>query len=102
MVDKSEIRKVFEEWDKVNNSKKTIFGNRAATSVDRSGNAVGEDGDGVDAALDAMTDFLDEDKPGGKKSKNPKKKVGKATTVAPKIDAKSEPKKAAVKSTKSK
>ena len=84
MVDKSEIRRVFEDWEKTSASKnkKSIFGNPNAVAAVRNDNTC--DGEhGIEQSLENMTEHLDEDKPGGKKSKNPKKKVGKATTTAP-------------------
>ena len=81
VVSKLEIRQVFEDWDKTNNSKKSLFGgNNGIERVDKGGDDDAEDG--IDRSLEQMTEHFDEDKPGGKKSKNPKKKVGKSTSGA--------------------
>ena len=79
--DNSEIRSVLEEWELKNNAKKGIFGNPNGISIDRGADGNAE-GDVMDQAMENMTAHIDEEKPGGKKSKNPKKKVGKATTGA--------------------
>lgn len=79
VVDKSDIREVFLEWEKENNNSKAIFGNNSISAVLRNDVEYDDEGNVIERNIENMTDFIDEDKPGGKKSKNPKKKIGKAT-----------------------
>lgn len=84
--DNSEIRAVLEEWELKNATKKGIFGNPSGIAIDRSGAECGCMGEGggdvMEQVMESLTAHIDEDKPGGKKSKNPKQKIGKATSGA--------------------
>ena len=80
VVDKSELRNVFLQWEKENNNSKALFGNKSVSAVLRNDIEYDDDGNVIERNIENMTDHIDEEKPGGKKCKNPKKKVGKATS----------------------
>lgn len=80
VVDNSEIRNVLDEWEKSQPTKKSLFNDSNGITIERIGDG-DENENAIEKSIENMTDFIDEDKPGGKKSKNPKKKVGKSTTT---------------------